>query len=60
MWYYLNLVKERLLSCRCPSRNYEIDDDLCELLDILLCTHGEILKYIELKESESKWKIKKW
>ena len=55
MWYYLNLVKER-----CSRRNYEIDDDLCELLDILVSTHGEILRYIELKESESKWKIKKW
>jgi len=59
MWSYLNLVKERLLLvCRC--RDYEIDDDLCELLDILVSTHGEILRYIELKERESKCKIKKW
>jgi hypothetical protein len=57
MWYYLNLVKERCSRCH---RDYEIDDDLCELLDILVSTHDEILRYIELKESESKCKIKKW
>lgn len=58
MWYYLNLVKERCM--RASRRDYEIDDDLCELLDILVSTHDEILRYIELKESESKCKIKKW
>jgi hypothetical protein len=45
---------------RASRRDYEIDDDLCELLDILVSTHDEILRYIELKESESKCKIKKW